>query len=72
MVRPARNSREAKIRRVQKKLEGVDYIPRVAKYLAGILVALSENSQSHRNAILQEFEKAANEKPTWAIAGGRL
>lgn len=71
MVRAVRNSREARVKRVAKRLEGMSYIPRAAKYLSEILVVLAESSHSQRTMVLGEFGKAVNEKPTWTIAGKR-
>jgi len=72
MARLKLGSREARVRKVQKKLEALDYIPRAAKYVAEILVVLAESSPRARQDVLDAFGKAANEKPTWEVAGRRV
>ena len=71
MARLDPKSREAKRRRAQKRLEGLEYIPRIAKILSEAMIVLAESSVFHKKAVLGEFNKVANEKPTWTIAGRR-
>ena len=71
MARLDPKSREAKRRKAQKRLEGLEYIPRIAKILSEAMIVLAESSVHHKNAVLREFNKVASEKPTWTIAGRR-
>ena len=72
MARLPHKSREARLKRAQKILENTGYIPRAAKYLAEVMVVLSESSPGHRVEVLARFSTIANDKMTWTIAGKRL
>jgi len=67
MVRPALKSREAARRRAQKKLEGIDYIPRAAKHLSEILIVLAEKGGSRRSSVLECFSQITETKITWEV-----
>ncbi len=71
MARLDPKSREARRRKAQKGLEGLEYIPRIAKILSEAMIVLAESSEFHKKMVLSEFSKIANKKPTWTIAGRR-
>ncbi len=64
-------SREAVRRKAQKRLEGLDYIPRAASMLSEVLLVLAESSKSRRDSVLAEFGRISNQKPSWGPAGRR-
>lgn len=71
MARLDPKSREAVRKKAQKRLEGLNYIPRAATYMSDVLLGLAESSPTYRNVVLSEFSRIANLKPSWEVAGRR-
>ncbi len=71
MTGPKIGSREAALRKAQKELAGLSYTPQSAKFLAEILIVLSEGTLPNWTESMRVFDRISGQKPSWVVSGRR-